>query len=766
LACIDQVSLGETIYELVPEIAPLFDNTKEYAIGDCVIKDAALYRFTSAHAAGAWVGTDAEVITVGKELTGLKEDLSYIESLKYTTFVDIPENSNLDEYTTIGTYRSKTSAISQTLSGCPTQKAFKLVVGNIVSNSSTIQLLYENSSKIYYRLKTNINSNFTSWVSFVHSGIQEITDNNIASINDKLEEMSSPYLNYYDGDDITFTTKYTHTFLTPLPAGSYTLSAVVTSDDTVADVCRFFVNDISGQAKSIARNTRAYSAFSSNEPIRNITFMAATNTSVSTGKTATWADIMIEEGDNRSAYQPYSTTAVDLYARQKARSNEHVFVSATGDDDTGTGSLENPFATINRALQSGVSKIFVAGGKYRQTIDCSFLKTNELKICRLTPTSIVEFIAPNALIATSETKVEGYSKVYSVPCDKVFNDNNIFIFQDGINDANTLINASERHPLQGGYEYRCHDTVIERINASITLTDALDTIDTSDAYLWYHDTANSVLYYSRPNPVSENNPLCGSFNIGIFSNLGNDKTIEIDGINVKYMCMNLNSVHKAVVRNCKVSNVYGAGCYTYNLCQNAVFENCEAARAFTGTNGDGFNAHGAITGDVWAKQTHGMLLNCWSHDNRDDGFSDHERCESLIIGGLYEYNRYGGGIVPSTGSHTECYNVYARKNGEAGFAYMNDTSSEEGGVGGQMICHDCVAESNIIWEGHTQAGFKVTSNNNIGIFINCKSIGQDNAYYVNNATSSAVLIDCGSKDCITLKGGSGNFIVKNTALVE
>lgn len=76
MAAIDQVSLGETTYELVPEIAPLFDNTKEYAIGDYVIKDAALYKFKAAHAAGAWVGTDAEVITVGNELTNLKADLN------------------------------------------------------------------------------------------------------------------------------------------------------------------------------------------------------------------------------------------------------------------------------------------------------------------------------------------------------------------------------------------------------------------------------------------------------------------------------------------------------------------------------------------------------------------------------------------------------------------------------------------------------------------------------------------------------------------
>lgn len=80
MAKIDQIMVDDsTLYELVPEIAPLFDNTKAYAVGDCVIKDAVLYRFTAAHAAGAWVGTDAEEITVGEELTDLKADLQDIE---------------------------------------------------------------------------------------------------------------------------------------------------------------------------------------------------------------------------------------------------------------------------------------------------------------------------------------------------------------------------------------------------------------------------------------------------------------------------------------------------------------------------------------------------------------------------------------------------------------------------------------------------------------------------------------------------------------
>ena len=76
---IDQVNINGTNYEIVPEIAPLFDASTSYAAGDMVIKDAALYKFTTAHTAGAWIGTDAVSVTVGSEISNLKSDLSEIE---------------------------------------------------------------------------------------------------------------------------------------------------------------------------------------------------------------------------------------------------------------------------------------------------------------------------------------------------------------------------------------------------------------------------------------------------------------------------------------------------------------------------------------------------------------------------------------------------------------------------------------------------------------------------------------------------------------
>lgn len=55
------------------DIAPVFDATKAYNVGDYVIyTDGKLYRFIADHAAGAWVGTDAEATVIGDEVSELK----------------------------------------------------------------------------------------------------------------------------------------------------------------------------------------------------------------------------------------------------------------------------------------------------------------------------------------------------------------------------------------------------------------------------------------------------------------------------------------------------------------------------------------------------------------------------------------------------------------------------------------------------------------------------------------------------------------------
>lgn len=57
-------------------LAPAFSTSKAYAAGDYVLYNGTLYRFTAAHAAGAWTGSDATAVTLGPDVTDLKSALS------------------------------------------------------------------------------------------------------------------------------------------------------------------------------------------------------------------------------------------------------------------------------------------------------------------------------------------------------------------------------------------------------------------------------------------------------------------------------------------------------------------------------------------------------------------------------------------------------------------------------------------------------------------------------------------------------------------
>lgn len=59
-------------------IADDFSTSASYAAGDYVIYNGSLYRFTAAHAAGAWTGTDATAVQLAEDVSALKSQLTSI----------------------------------------------------------------------------------------------------------------------------------------------------------------------------------------------------------------------------------------------------------------------------------------------------------------------------------------------------------------------------------------------------------------------------------------------------------------------------------------------------------------------------------------------------------------------------------------------------------------------------------------------------------------------------------------------------------------
>lgn len=113
--------------------------------------------------------------------------------------------------------------------------------------------------------------------------------------------------NIFPFSTITFTKNNSIILDHPIPAGTYTISAHITSNDTDSIYSAVSINNKSEVMKyvSLKRDTRVSATFTVDKPITNIDFCAAYNYAQGEGDSATWADIQIEEGAVATDYEPY-----------------------------------------------------------------------------------------------------------------------------------------------------------------------------------------------------------------------------------------------------------------------------------------------------------------------------------------------------------------------------------------------------------------------------------------------------------------------------
>lgn len=108
-----------------------------------------------------------------------------------------------------------------------------------------------------------------------------------------------------------------------LKAGTYTISALVTSSGTDATTSVIYFGNAKGDIKgvSLQRGTRNSVTFTLDEDITKMTFYAETNYSNSNKDTATWSDIQIEYGDKVTEYEPYKETVSYIPLNEPLRSS-------------------------------------------------------------------------------------------------------------------------------------------------------------------------------------------------------------------------------------------------------------------------------------------------------------------------------------------------------------------------------------------------------------------------------------------------------------
>lgn len=433
-----------------------------------------------------------------------------------------------------------------------------------------------------------------------------------------------------------------------------------------------------------------------------------------------------------------------------------VYVNASTGSDTNAGTASSPYATFAKALQStGQETTIIFEGDTTETLNIG-LKSNQRKVTLIGKTGKRNRIIKGTKI-TDLSAVSGETGIYSCAVTSFIQQDYYWIFQHDVKDAKTLIDDStdpyERSPYQRGKTHRCDST---RIVKAASLADVRSNLS-NDIYSYYYES--NTLYLSCPSADFTNHPIylpTSTYAIG-----GNGGSVEVNIVNVEcwYGAIVANNCNNSVFKDCAAKFTYGAGAIRYDLATGITFVGCEACMNTNGTEtGDGFNGHGVISSvDGLPKVTSCQLVDCWSHDNNDDGYSDHENCETIVRGGLYEYNKKAG-CTPASGAQSACYNVVSRHN-YRGFYYVN--ASQDEGVYGQALFYGCTAESNSI------AGFAVAGNNNQVECIGCKSRNNAVGYHLANK-SYMKCIDCGSVGDTTKvqNAGTGSIDIINTTTLN
>lgn len=432
-----------------------------------------------------------------------------------------------------------------------------------------------------------------------------------------------------------------------------------------------------------------------------------------------------------------------------------VYVDAVNGNDTNPGTTESTaLATFAAAFaKTGVDTTIVLIG---DTTECLSIKSksNQRSVRLIGKRGLVNRIICGTKIDTG-TLVAGTTNVYQTPLASFPTATQFQLYQHEVFDENTLIPDDERHPLQRGKTYRCDSTKITRVTS-------LDAVKTSEDYTFFYDTDAQMLYVKiKEGTTLATNPVYIPGGSGIS---GNDGSVAFEMVNIEcwYGSISLRLCHGGRAIDCAAKYAFGGGAWSWEAAIGVEFIRCEAARAFSGSStGDGFNAHSSTSGPALAKHTVATMIDCWSHDNNDDGYSDHERCETTIIGGLFEYN-VKAGLTPAFGCHDTIYNAYCRKQVNNGIALVGSATEEEGGRGSQIFVIGCICENNA--NNYYVSGSNSGKDENFGKFVNCISLNGSKYGYLCGTNARIELNNCTDSGSPAAK--SGNVIVNNAALVE
>lgn len=473
--------------------------------------------------------------------------------------------------------------------------------------------------------------------------------------------------------------------------------------------------------------------------------------------------IVIREGSDASYRDEYA--AADILALEAAASSTGggtSYVSPAGSDTTGTGLIGSPFATIDKAVDAinGSGTVYVTPGIYSpQSITPSKVKGRVDLVGLRSDLATGSYAFPLIRCAsklTGITKTAGRTKIYQatvagLPSLSNFN----WAYQDGVNDPRTLIADADRSPQHRGRTHRLHRFAKLIKPVATVLADALSEMDAESLPTAFVDSG--ILYFTI---VGGGDGAAADIYLDAATGLiagsgvtrGMAGELNITGLEVRYGGVDLRPFSRSHVDELAVLGSR-TNCVDYNVLSYGTLETA-AGGSQSGTTGDGLNGHNG------ARLTAGADL--YSHDNKDDGFSDHAGCTSRMQGGLVEYNG-GGGLTPAYGADHIATGFVSRRNqqisGRKPGAFCVVGTPAEGNP------EDFGYDTRALWIGCTDIesttsffDSKITAN--ASLCIDCKSIRP-----VTRGFDVSKIIDCGYLASGTSTAKAAGTVVENTGLV-
>lgn len=443
--------------------------------------------------------------------------------------------------------------------------------------------------------------------------------------------------------------------------------------------------------------------------------------------------------------QSSAQAMINLYASAGSNSIKTVYVSPTG-SDSNAGTIDAPFLTMQKAASEVYpnGRVIMRGGDYIGTstgfniagfdyFEADAYKDEKVRVIQGT-------------LLTGVTKTVGYTKVHQ--SSTLTSSPYRYMFVHDVPDVNTLIPASERHPLQRGETYRLSSTKIVKVTS-------IADIEAATKPSWYYDSVSKIVYFSVPSGVDALTaqirlPLVGN---GLIYGGTGIECVRISNMTIMYG--GLRSVDARNLAGFEYSNIFAFGGRGAGIVKNDTLVSIGEFNRAAANNDDGFNGHRYELGGTQNVHKESSM---WTHDNGDDGESLHEYCIGEYNNILLEYNG-DRGAAPAYGAHCTYNGFVFRKNGQeadrddgAGIGVVGASSE---GVGTQAILFDGISDGNVTNYRTGAADAQITA-------VNCHSFNAIEAGYAGDS-GTVTITNCGDSGSTVVK--RGNVVVKNTTQV-